>query len=155
MSVSVAVTRDGYRAVLLGISISKLRFALPIMAFFGFGALAAGFDTHSLVLLTGLAGVVLFVWFYVNWASGSPAHNDVYVPVRYVFTSEGISHESDLGSGTIPWSRIRRWRLRAKHYLLYTDVVSFLLVPVDAVAPDGRGVFEALLAEKVGRARSR
>ncbi|MDP2400980.1 MAG: hypothetical protein Q8M66_03290, partial [Actinomycetota bacterium] len=85
LTVRVEVTMAGYRAVLLAVTASKLRFVLPLMAFFGFGALATGFNAHSFLLLSGVVGVLAFVWFYVNWASGSPAHRDVYVPVTYSF----------------------------------------------------------------------
>ncbi len=154
IAANVQVTRHGYRAVLLASAISKLRFVLPVMAFFAFGALAAGFTAHSFLLLVGLVGVVAFVWFYVNWASGSPAHQDVYMPVEYVFAPDGIEYAGDPEAGTIAWDRMRRWRVLAHHYLLYTDTASFLLVPADAVEPQLRAAFEQLLDEKV-RAKRR
>ncbi|MDZ4178862.1 MAG: YcxB family protein [Coriobacteriia bacterium] len=156
LTVSVTVDQAGYRGVLLAVTASKLRFVLPIMAFFGFGALATGFNAHSLFLLSGVGGVIAFVWFYVNWASGSPAHRDVYVPVTYVFDDEAIHYTGQGGEGLIPWARIRRWRVRSRHYLLYTDVTSFILVPVAALSDDDVPRFENLLTRhaKGGSTRS-
>ncbi|MDZ4180017.1 MAG: YcxB family protein [Coriobacteriia bacterium] len=155
LTVRVEVTMAGYRAVLLAVTASKLRFVLPLMAFFGFGALATGFNAHSFLLLSGVVGVLAFVWFYVNWASGSPAHRDVYVPVTYSFDAEGIRYAGQGGEGSIPWTRIRRWRIRSNHFLLYSDMTSFILVPVAALSTHDARRLESLLTQHVKGAPTR
>jgi hypothetical protein len=149
LTVPVTVDQAGYRGVLLAVTVSKLRFVLPIMAFFGFGALATGFNAQSFFLLSGVGGVVAFVWFYVNWASGSPAHRDVYVPVTYTFDDEASHYSGTGGDGRIPWVRIRRWRVRSRHYLLYTDATSFILVPAASLSEEDTLRFEDLLSRHV------
>lgn len=150
----VTVTQKGYRAVLFAIALGKLRFVLPIMAFFAFAALATGGQRYPLLMMAGLVGVIAFVWLYVNWASGSPSHKDVYLPVDYRFSDDGVEYSSALGTGIIPWERIRRWRFLASHYLLYTDSSAFLLLPASALPEASKGAFEALLAEKVRKRAS-
>lgn len=149
LKIPVTVTQKGYRAVLFALALRKLRFVLPIMAFFAFAALATGGQRYPLLMMAGLIGVIAFVWFYVNWASGSPTHKDVYLPVNYRFSDDGVVYDSTLGAGIIPWERIRRWRFLASHYLLYTDSSAFLLLPASALPEAAKGAFEALLAEKV------
>jgi len=150
----VTVTPKGYRAVLFAIALRKLRFVLPVMAFFAFAALATGGQRYPLLMMVGLIGVIAFVWLYVNWVSGSPAHKDVYVPVRYRFSEDGIEYDSAIGTGAIPWDRVCRWRFFASHYLLYTESSAFLLVGASALSDTAKGTFESLLAEKVRKRAS-
>ncbi len=156
IAVTIEVSERGYRAVLLAVATSRLRFVLPLMAFGAFASLATGFNTTSCMLFAGLFGVVGFVWLYVSWASGSPGVIDLYRPVAYEFSPERIVYAGSAGSGQISWETVSRWRIVADHYLLFVRGGSFLMVPIQDVARDDRARFEALLrAAIVRRSRGR
>lgn len=55
-------------------------------------------------------------------------------PVSFGWSVEGLSYESDHGSGRIPWSDLHRW-LPADHaYLFYMDEHLFYFIPRSALS---------------------
>ena len=145
------ITQKGYRSLLFALSVSRMRFIFPILAFFGFAALGAGRMNEALMLLGSLAGLIAVIWGYISWQVYSPSNTIVYEKVEYVFRESGIGFESEETSGEIPWDAIRRWRFTSRHYVLHVKKASFLPVPEDCVAEELRPILEDLLRSKVAK----
>ncbi|MDP2233748.1 MAG: YcxB family protein [Actinomycetota bacterium] len=154
------LTERGYRAVMLRVSLMRLRWVLPFAAFFIFNELGRG-DTRTALVLAGMtAGTVMTIVLYANWASGSPSQRAVYDPVHYRTAEEGLVFEAGERSGIVEWGTVRRWVFVHGHFLLYVGSSSYLLVPADALesvvcdgdkAEQGPAHFETILRDHVAR----
>jgi len=149
--VTVTLTPRGYRGVLLHLSALKLRLVVPLLAFFGFAALGAGFNTQAFAVLSTLGAVVLTVWGYIAWNVNSPSRAGLYEPVAYEFDPEHIVYAGAEGAGTIAWDQVRSWRYASGHYLLYVAGASYLLVPEGDLGAGEVDRFEQLLRSSVKR----
>lgn len=153
--ITVALTPKGYRAVLLHLSALKLRLVVPLMAFFGFASLGAGFDTQGVLILSSMVGIVLTVWGYIAWNASSPSRIELYEPVAYEFGVDGIVYASASGAGTIEWGQVAKWGYAVGHYLLYVAGASYLVVPECDIADGEVDAFETLLRAHVRKSPRR
>lgn len=154
------LTERGYRAVMLHVSLLRLRWVLPFAAFFIFNELGRG-DTRTALVLTGMTvATVVTIVLYANWASGSPSQRSVYDPVHYRTAEEGLVFEAGERSGIVEWGTVRRWEFIHGHFLMYVGSSSYLLVPADALAgvscdgdtaEQGPARFETILREHLAR----
>lgn len=147
--VTAALTPKGYKAVLLHLSALKLRLAVPLLAFFGFASLGAGFNAQGFIILAALLGVVITVWGYIAWNASSPSRVELYEPVAYEFGDDGIIYASPSGTGTIDWAQVSKWRYAVGHFLLYVAGATYLLVPERDIAEGEVDAFGALLRAHV------
>lgn len=143
------LTEQGYRGVMLRVSLMRLRYVLPVAAFFVFNALGRGDLRTAWILGAMTLGTVFIVVLYANWASGSPTQRGVYEPVSYRTTPEGLEFTSGERSGLVAWDTIRRWEYVREHYLLHVGSTSYVLVPAAAFAGQDAGAFEAVLRAHV------
>jgi len=151
--VHVELEPSAYRKTLVLLTVTRLRFVLPLLAFFTCAAIGARNVSSAAFLVAGTAGLVLFSWGYIEWQVHSPAAREVYRPVTYAFRESGIEYELDDSGGTIDWTVIRRWRITGAHYVLQAAGGRYLLIPVSSVDYRDRARFERLLDERVRRGR--
>lgn len=146
------LTERGYRAVMLRVALVRLRWLLPLAAFFGFGAMGRGETGTTLVIAGMTVATIVGLLGYAAWATGSPAHQRLYRPVSYVADESGLAFSSPDGDGTVEWDQVRRWQYASGHYLLYVGSASYVLVPRGDVGPDEAvEEFESLLRTHVAR----
>jgi hypothetical protein len=139
----------GYRKALISLGVFRLRLVAPILAFFAFGALAAGRSQQAIFLFATLIGMGVIVYLWALWHAHSPANRGVYAPVEYRFSSEHVLYESAGEIGEITWPTFRRWRYMADHYLLHVTSAKFVAIPTHCVAPDDIAPLERLFADKI------
>jgi hypothetical protein len=139
----------GYRNALLALSLLRLRFVLPIVAFFAFARLASGDMQQALLLFGSLIGIFIIVWLWVTWQAYSPSNQSVRKPVEYVFTPERIEFFSEDADGFVEWESFKRWRYISRHYFLHHSSASFLAIPGACVAEEDLDALEALFHEQI------
>jgi hypothetical protein len=153
VSEAIRVTSElgsaGYRNALLVLSLLRLRFVLPILAFFAFARLADGRLDQALLLFASLIGVFVIVWLWVTWQAYSPSNQRVRKPVEYVFSPERIDFFSEDADGFVEWETLKRWRYISGHYFLHASSASFLAIPGACVAEEDREPLEALFREHI------
>ena len=149
--VEARLDERGYRRVLVAQSARRLRFALPLSAFFGFGALAAGRTAVGASLLVLLIGTVLVAWGVIAWRASAPSNRHLYDPIAYEFAATGIGYGSVDGRGAIGWDQLVRWDSVADHLVLYVTGGTFLLVPWDDVGDDQEVELRSMLRQHVRR----
>jgi hypothetical protein len=133
------------------LGVFRLRLLGPVLAFFSFGALAAGRTDQAIFLFATLIGIGLIVWLWASWHAHSPANQGIYAPVTYRFSAEQIEFESQDVFGEIAWGTIKRWRYLSEHYLLHVTGASFLAIPTTCVEPDERGELEDLFSARIAK----
>lgn len=144
------LSERGYRAVMLNIALLRLRWLLLVAAYFVFSALGRGDRPTALIIAGMTGGAIVIAIGYASWASGSPAHQHLYRPIRYTLSEEGLAYEAEGAAGIVEWASVRKWRLVKEHYLLYVGSSSYVLVPADDVGgPERRVIFEAALRTHV------
>ncbi len=141
------LTEKGYRSVMLRVALMRLRWVLPIAAFFIFSALGRGDRATATLLGVMTLGTVLTVVLYANWASGSPTQRAVYEPVTYTTAPDGLIFRSGEREGIVEWGSIRRWELVMEHFLLHVGTSSYVLIPHGC--PPDPVAFEMVLREHV------
>lgn len=134
--------KAGYRKVLFTVAVIRMRFILPIAAFFSCAALGGGRTSAGAMMIIATVGLVLFIWGYIEWQVSSPAVTQVYEPVTYEIAEEGLLYEYLSDSGIVEWDRFSRWRLAAKHFVLQARGGRFLVLPLSAMDAETRLTFE-------------
>lgn len=133
------------------LAIFRLRLVAPVLAFFTFGALAAGRTEQALFLGASLLGIGVIIWLWASWQAHSPANASIYDEVRYRFSDDGIEFAGAGGEGEIPWPAVKRWRYMSGHYLLHISSGTFVAIPSAAVGEDQLAPLESLFAEKIAK----
>jgi len=149
--ITATLTQEGYRSLLLHLSALRLRLVAPLLAFFGFAALGAGFNSQGTVAFVVLVAIFITVWGYITWLTSSPRTTELYLPVVYEFSPDGIVFTGQAGEGSLEWQQVKRWNLRAGHYQLYVAGASYLLIPQDDIEGPSISRFEELLRQHVSK----
>lgn len=144
------LTEKGYRTVMQREALMRLRWLLPIAAFFIFSTLGRGEIGPAVLLGVMTVGTVIAIFGYASWAAGTPAHRTLYDPVTYEVRGSGLAFETETGAGIVEWSQVRRWAYVKDHFLLYVGSSNYVLVPADALCNAGERIeFERILRENV------
>lgn len=143
----------------------QLTFLLLIAALIMFGLrtqrFIAGDGPLVSVVLFGIATIYLIgllaarYWFLTPWRARRiyAMQKSLHVPFEFNVVSDGLRFDSDLGSGTLPWDYIYRWRESENLILIdHSDEMRNLLPKRAFDSPEALEEFKALLKEKVGPA---
>ncbi len=130
LRIHVTLDPKGYRKVLFTIALIRMRFLLPLAAFFGCAALGGGRTSSGIMIVSATVGLLLFMWGYIEWQVHSPAVSQVYLPVDYEVRDDGLHYESASGSGVVTWDTFTRWRMVADHFVLHLKGARFLAIPL-------------------------
>lgn len=120
----VGVTGSSEQVTQLGVTLLWLLLAIPALAF-----LVGTFNAYR------------------------PGSSELYEPVEYAFSEEGIDLAHPGRRAHAEWSEFRSWRMSAGCYLLDLSKTRFLIVPVSAVPGEARGGLESLLESNLGPRR--
>lgn len=155
LAIETRLTERGYRAVLLHLAALRLRFAPFALGMAGMLLYGGGYRTEAIGMFAALIAIPVVLWGYLTWMTASPSSRPLYVPVRYTFTTQDVLYESEEGDGRLSWEELGRWREAVGHVLLYLSSTRYLVIPVEQLTTQERDRLEALLEEKLGKARGK
>src|SRR5262249_15016095 len=100
----------------------------------------------------GYLGIYFGFWYPLKARRIYRQYKAVGLPFTAEITDQGIQIDSELGSGLLPWSHIRKWREGSSVFLLYPADALYHILPKDVFSQESMREFRNTLNERLGPA---